>query len=136
MRIVLDEGARMPTRAHPEDAGLDIYASENMIVPPHHYANVCTGVHVEIPKGCVGLLTSKSGLMSKRGITTRGTIDSGYTGAIKVTVFNGGCEWFEIHKGEKISQLVILPVLFPELKLAEDLGCTARGDHGFGSSGK
>lgn len=136
MRIVLDAGAKMPTRAHPDDAGLDIYASESMAIPPMHYATVETGVHVEIPKGCVGLLTSKSGLMSKQGITSRGTIDCGYTGAIRVTLFNHGLDWRMVRKGDKISQLVILPILTPNLEAVDSLGETERGDCGFGSTGR
>lgn len=136
MKIMLDEGAQMPTRAHPTDAGLDIYAAEPALIPDGFYGTVRTGVHVEIPEGCVGLLTSKSGLMSKKGITSRGTIDCGYTGEIKVTLYNSSAFPYSVHKGDKISQLVILPILTPELEVVDRLSETDRGDNGFGSTGR
>ena len=137
MKIKLDKNKGfLPTRAHEDDAGLDILASEDAVIPPNDFATVETGLHVEIPKGCVGLLTSKSGLMTKHGITSRGTIDCGYTGEIRVTLFNGSSEQYEVHKGDKISQLVILPIITPDLVLVDDLGETDRGDNGFGSTGR
>ena len=136
MKIMLDEGAQMPTRAHPTDAGLDLYAAEPAFIRGGSYGTIRTGVHVEIPEWCVGLLTSKSGLMSKKGITSRGTIDCGYTGEIKVTLYNSSEFPYSVHKGDKISQLVILPILTPELEIVSELDDTARGDNGFGSTGR
>lgn len=136
MKIVLDPGAKMPTRAHEWDAGLDLYAMHNVVVKARGRAIVSTGCHFEIPKGYVGLLTSKSGLMSKQGVTTRGTIDSGYTGAVHVVLFNHSEKAVTIKKGEKISQMVILPILTPELEVVSSLEETERGDGGFGSTGK
>lgn len=135
MRIVLDEGAIIPTRAHAEDAGLDLYSPANVVVRPGKWAMIDTGVHMEIPKGYVGLLTSKSGLMVKRGITCRGTIDAGYTGSIRAVLFNGGVEKFLIHRGMKVTQLVIVPCLTPELEIVDKLDETDRNDGGFGSTG-
>ena len=126
----------MPTRAYPTDAGLDICASEDAVILPDTVKTVETGVHVEIPSGHVGLLTSKSGLMSKKGVTSRGTIDSGYTGAIRVTLINHGDRTLKIKAGDKISQLVILPIIAPELEVVDSLGKTARGSKGFGSTGR
>ena len=136
MKILLDPGAFMPTRAYPTDAGLDLYAKEEAVIFPDTVKTVETGVHVEIPSGYVGLLTSKSGLMSKKGVTSRGTIDSGYTGAIRVTLINHGDRTLKIKAGDKISQLVILPIITPEIEVVDSLGKTARGSKGFGSTGR
>lgn len=135
MRIKLDQGAVMPSRAHKYDAGLDLYAAETAYIAPHTWVTVSTGVHAEIPKGFVGLLTSKSGLMSKHGITCRGTIDAGYTGTIKAVLFNHSDRVFKVAQGDKVTQLVILPIITPEIELVEELEQTERGSHGFGSTG-
>ena len=136
MKIMLDEGAKMPTRAHQWDAGLDLYAKEG--------GNICccnkrifdTGVHVQIPEGYVGFIKSKSGLMCKRSIVTDGTIDAHYTGYIKVCLFNHGSRSYEVKAGDKIAQLVIVPCCLPELELVDSLDQTDRGDNGFGSTGR
>ena len=88
IRIKLDAGAKMPTRAHALDAGLDLYARESCIVEAKGSAVFDTGVHIEIPAGWVGVLKSKSGLNIKHGIISDGTIDAGYTGSIKVKLYN------------------------------------------------
>lgn len=136
MRIKLDKGAKMPTRAHSTDAGLDLYARETQFVPAHGSATFDTGVHVELPVGTVGMLKSKSGLNVKHGITSEGVIDVGYTGSIVVKLYNNNDIFYTVDKGDKISQLVILPILTPELELAESLDETERGTGGFGSTGK
>ena len=136
MKIMLDKGAKMPTRAHPWDAGLDLYAMEEFFVPQKQSLTVDTGVHVEIPEGYVGLIKSKSGLMTRSCITTDGTIDAHYTGPIKVCLFNHGGSKYEVKAGDKIAQLVIVPCLLPELELVDSLEETDRGDNGFGSTGR
>ena len=152
MKIVLDEGAIMPTRAHEFDAGLDLYTPKFATVPgckctapAYNYGygtmgvgqkTIDTGVHVEIPEGYVGLIKSKSGLMVNHGLLTDGTIDSGYTGSIKVKLFNTSPKDYKFKAGEKIAQLVILPCLLPELELVDSLEETDRGDDGFGSTGR
>lgn len=136
LKVVLDPGAILPTRAHPTDAGLDLYAKNNAIIRPGTWAQFDTGVHVEIPEGYVGMVTSKSGLMSKEGLTSRGTIDSGYTGSIRVALFNHSIKNAYIQKGQKISQLVVLPIITPELEVVDSLEDTDRGTGGFGSTGK
>lgn len=136
MRIKLDQGAVMPSRAHEHDAGLDLYAAETAYIAPHSWVAVSTGVHAEIPKGFVGLLTSKSGLMAKHGLTCRGTIDAGYTGTIKAVVFNHSDQVYKVTAGDKVTQMVIMPIITPELELVDVLEQTERGGHGFGSTGK
>lgn len=136
MKIKLDTGAIMPTRAHPTDAGLDLYARETQIVPARESAKFDTGVHIELPPFTMGMLKSKSGLNVKHGITSEGVIDVGYTGSIVVKLYNNSGYDYTVNAGDKISQLVILPILTPELELVDELGETERGDHGFGSTGK
>ena len=136
MKIKVDPGAYYPVRAHETDAGLDLRSPINTVISPHRKAVIDTGIHVAIPEGYVGLLTSKSGLMAKHGITSRGTIDSGYTGSIRVVLFNHSEDYFAVCEGDKISQLVILPMLVPTLEYVSDLDETERGEGGFGSSGR
>jgi dUTP pyrophosphatase len=135
MKIMLDHGAFAPTRAHKTDAGLDLYSYEDVKILPHSFIRARTGVHVEIPEGHVGLLTSKSGLMLK-GITCRGTIDCGYTGEIFPILFNHSDKIIEFKKGDKVTQLVILPCLFPQMEWVEGFEETERGADGFGSTGR
>lgn len=136
MKIMLDEGAILPTRAHPYDAGLDLYAMEDDYIPCCGSCIFDTGVHVQIPEGCVGLVKSKSGLMCNHGIVTDGTIDSHYTGPIKVCLFNHGTCSYEVKKGDKIAQLVIVPCVLLPLELVDRLEKTDRGAGGFGSTGR
>lgn len=136
MKIMLDEGAKMPTRAHPWDAGLDLYAREDAYIRVNNSFLFDTGVHVEIPEGYVGLIKSKSGLNVKHGLTSEGVIDAHYTGSIKVKLYNHGGSKYEVKAGDKISQLVILPCLLPELELVDSLEETDRCDGGFGSTGR
>ena len=136
IKVMLDPGAVLPQRAHPTDAGLDLFSKHNAIIRPGTWAQFDTGVHVEIPEGFVGLVTSKSGLMAKEGLSSRGTIDAGYVGSIHVVLFNHGTKKVVIKKGQKISQLVILPIITPDLEVVDSLEDTERGSNGFGSSGK
>lgn len=136
MKIMLSEGAKMPTRAHPYDAGLDLYATEDAYIRANNGFVFDTGVHVQIPEGCVGFIKSKSGLMVNHGILTDGTIDCGYTGPIKVKLFNHGGSKYEVKAGDKIAQLVIVPCVLLPLELVDSLEETDRGDNGFGSTGR
>lgn len=136
MKIKLDPGAKMPTRAHSTDAGLDLYARETQIVCAKEDAEFDTGVHIELPVGTVGMLKSKSGLNVKHGIVNEGVIDVGYTGSIRVKLYNHSGYDYKVNAGDKISQLVIMPILTPELELVDELEETERGEGGFGSSGR
>lgn len=144
MKIKLDDGAIMPTRAHATDAGLDLYARETQIVPAKESAIFDTGVHVELPTVTigghtfltVGNIESKSGLNILHGLTSEGTIDVGYTGSIKIKLYNNSGYDYTVHAGDKISQLVIKLILTPPLELVESLDETERGAGGFGSTGK
>lgn len=134
MKIKLDEGAYLPERGHKTDAGLDLKTPISFWLHPGEHKVIDTGVHVEIPCGCVGLLTSKSGLMSE-GITSRGTIDCGFTGSIKAVLYNHSGEGREFKKGDKVTQLVVLPILIPDIEIVDELEETERGSGGFGSTG-
>ena len=136
MKIKLDPGAYMPERAHSLDAGLDLRAPHEMRLYRYSSATIDPGVHVEIPEGYVGFLKSNSGLNVRHGITSEGVIDAGYTGSIVVKLYNHSGQYYRVNKGDKISQLVILPILRPEMELVSDLEATERGDNGFGSTGR
>ena len=137
MRIKLDKGAYMPTRAFETDAGLDLYSPVEVDIPPRGSATIDTGIHVELPRNTTGFLKSRSGLNVKHGIQSgEGVIDVGYTGSIRVKLYNHSNEWYFVKKGDKISQLVILHILTPDLEVVEELDETERGTGGFGSTGR
>lgn len=137
MKVKLDAGAKMPTKAHPTDAGFDIYSREMQIVPAKESATFDTGVHIELPPNTVGMLKSKSGLNLNHGIVSEGVIDVGYTGSIKVKLYNHNDYNYIVEVGDKISQLVILPLVdVGDLEVVKSLEKTDRGNNGFGSSGK
>lgn len=141
IKVKLDEGARLPEKAHAADAGFDIFAREAFCVCGTNDNRVGvgvhdTGVHIEIPKGYVGLLKSKSGLNVKHGLTSEGVIDSGYIGSIVVKLYNHTHDDYWFKKGDKISQLVIVPIADATLIKVRSLDSTERGDGGFGSSGR
>lgn len=136
MKIMLDSGAYRPTRAHKTDAGLDLYSPVDVVIMPQASAVIDTGVHVALPEGSVGFLKSKSGLNVKHGILSEGVIDAGYTGSIRVKLYNHGSDPYCIQRGDKITQLVILPVILPDLEQVEMLEDTERGCGGFGSTGR
>lgn len=136
IKVTLDPEAVMPQRAHSADAGYDIFSREDAVIYPNAGGIFDTGVHMAIPEGYVGFLKSKSGLNVKHSIQSEGVIDSGYTGSIHVKLFNHGSKAVTIKKGQKISQLVLLPIITPELQLVDRLEDTERGANGFGSTGK
>lgn len=136
IRVQLDEGAYMPCRAHQYDAGLDLRSPVSFTVRAGRWYVVDTGVHIAIPRGMAGMLKSKSGLNVLHDLTSEGVIDSGYTGSIAVKLYNHGKEDYTFNAGDKITQLVIIPVVLPgELMRVEKLDYTERGNRGFGSTG-
>lgn len=136
IKVVLDDGAYMPEKAHGADAGFDIRTPSKVIIPAKSSRIIPTGVHVEIPFGHVGFLKSKSGLNVKDGILSEGVIDSGYTGGIVVKLYNHSNIEKVFEKGDKITQLVILPIPDVEMIQVDSLEDTERGSNGFGSSGR
>lgn len=135
MRIKLDKGAKMPTRAHDTDAGLDLYAMHGGLIRAGRTATFHTGVHVELPHHIAGILLPKSGLMLKHDLLTFGVVDEGYSGEIMVHVFNLGVEDYMIWPEQKISQLITAQVIYEPVEIVDDIGGGERGDAGFGSTG-
>lgn len=137
MKIKLEPWAIMPTRAHDTDAGLDLYAEKTADIGPGESVVFNTGVHVQLPPLTAGMVKSKSGLYVKHDIISTGVVDVGYTGSILVKLLNPGNRSYTVKRGDKISQLVIVPVVIPdELELVDELEETERGDNGFGSTGR
>jgi dUTP pyrophosphatase len=137
MKIKLDADARMPERAYPTDAGLDLFSREETIILPGESAVFDTGVHVELPPGTFGKLESKSGLNVKYGVVSHGgVIDSGFVGSISVKLYNHGDKPYMIRKGDKIIQMIVQPCLYPGLEFADTLSDTERGEGKFGSTGR
>lgn len=136
MNIYVENGAYVPERAHKTDAGLDVRSRETRLVKAHRGALFHTGLHVQLPHGTAGLLVSKSGLNVKHGITSTGLIDEGYTGEIMVKLYNNSDKSYLVHAGDKISQLVVIPVLYEDIHFRDSLDeNTDRGAAGFGSTG-
>ena len=135
----LDEHARLPTRAHDGDAGLDLYALEDAELSPGARAQVRTGIAVEIPDGHAGLVLPRSGLAARHGIAlvnAPGLIDSGYRGELHVLLLNTDREQaYAVRAGERIAQLVVVAVGSPQAVEVTELSHSDRGAGGFGSSG-
>lgn len=136
LEVKLDPGAYMPRQAHEIDAGFDLFSPIETILWGGNTITIDTGVHIALPPGTVGMIKSKSGLNVKHDILSEGVIDAGYSGSIRVKLYNHSSVGYDIHKGDKISQLVILPVLYPRLKEVSELAETERGENGFGSTGR
>ncbi|EGQ1677238.1 dUTP pyrophosphatase [Staphylococcus pseudintermedius] len=168
---LLSDNATLPTRNHSTDAGFDIYAAETVVLEPQKKALIATDIAVNIPKGYVGLLTSRSGVSSKTHLVIEtGKIDAGFQGHMQINIKNDNEELasydaysfiplaldiagktiqvdsdykeevmigtYQINKGDKLAQLVIVPIITPELEKVEEFDSeTARGEKGFGSSG-
>ena len=137
IKVKLDYGAYMPEYAHKDDAGMDLRSPRDEVIWPLDSATIDTGVHIAIPSGMVGMIKSKSGLNVKHDLTSEGVIDSGYTGSIVVKLYNHSTtKKYFIKKGDKISQLVILPICHADLQQVDELEKTDRGSNGFGSTGR
>jgi len=134
----LSAAARLPSYAHPGDAGMDLYASEAVEIAPGTSSMVRTGIAIELAPGTEGQVRPRSGLAARHAITvlnSPGTVDSGYRGEIRVTLINHGTEVFRVEPGMRIAQLVICPVLTVEVVESSQLDETQRGTGGFGSTG-
>lgn len=136
MEIKIDEGAFVPSRAHGTDAGMDLRTPVNVTVPAHGSVAIDTGVHVELPQGCAGLLVSKSGLNVRHGITSTGLIDEGFTGKIIARLYNDSGEDWTFEKGDKVTQLVVIPVRYVPIEIVPEISGGERGDNGYGSTGR
>jgi dUTP pyrophosphatase len=136
----LHDDAKLPTRAHAGDAGLDLHAAERAMLGPGERAAVATGIAVEIPPGHAGLVLPRSGTAARHGIAlvnAPGLIDAGYRGEVKVLLLNTDrAEPFEIEPGDRIGQLLVVPFTHVEPVEATELAASARGEGGFGSSGR
>ena len=136
---VLAENAVVPSYAYPGDAGMDLRATETVMLAPFQRALISTGIAIAIPEGYAGFVQPRSGLAVKRGITvlnTPGLIDSHYRGEIKVCLINMDPKnGFVINEGDRIAQLVIQKVETVEWDVVDSLDATERGEGGFGSSG-
>ena len=136
MNIILDPGAFMPEFAHKTDAGADLRSPVHAVVPARGNTVIDTGVHVEIPEGYTIFLKSKSGLNVKHNLIGEGVVDALYTGSIKVKLYNLGDIDYQILRGDKIIQMVILPCVYCGFTQVEKFAETERGDGGFGSTGR
>ena len=137
---LLSDQATLPTRAHPGDAGLDLYAAEAMRIEPGERRSVGTGVAVALQPGTAGLVVPRSGLAARHGIAlvnAPGVIDAGYRGELRVLLLNtDGAEPFAVSPGDRVAQLLVVRVDLPEPVAVAELGASARGGGGFGSSGR
>ena len=136
IKIVLEEGATMPAYAHEDDAGMDLISMEMNMIPAHGRETFKTGVHMAIPSGYFGAIRAKSGLLRKHGIICSGTVDCSYTGEIMVTLVNTSSKNYQVFKGDKIAQMILIPYHHAEFVQVEKLDETERGDNGFGSTGR
>lgn len=150
INVKLDENAVMPQKAYETDGGFDLFAPEDFTVPCTYNvpkrngtiepfigsAVIDTGVQMAIPAGYVGMIKSKSGLNVRNGIIAEGVVDAGYTGSIKVKLYNLSNDTYKFNKGDKITQIVILPIPYVELEQVTGLLETDRGEGGFGSTGR
>lgn len=137
MKVVLNEGAYMPEKAHRADAGYDLRTPKRVVLRRGESVCIDTGVHVQIPDGWFGQMFSKSGLHVKHDIVALGgTVDSHYTGSIVVKLYNLGNEDYVFEEGDKVVQIVFMQCGNFSLTQVDKLEETERGDGGFGSSGK
>lgn len=137
MNIQLDEGAFMPQYAHPGfDAGFDIRSPIDFVVPARGSVVINTGVHIELAPNTVGMLKSKSGLNVNHDLTSEGVIDSQFAGSIRVKLYNHGNTDYVGKRGDKISQLVVMPFIVETFNLVDKLEEKGRGNNGFGSTGR
>ena len=131
-------GARLPERAHPGDAGLDLFAARGVDIPAGETRLVGTGLAIELPPGTEGQIRPRSGLALRHGVTVLnapGTVDAGYRGEVGIVLVNHGRGTFRVQPGMKVAQLVVAPVVEVEVVEATALSETSRSKDGFGSTG-
>ena len=136
VNVMLDDGAHMLVRAHFTDAGADIRCVYSFEVPAHDSIVINTGIHVELPQNTVGMIKSKSGLNVRSCIVVEGVIDEGYDGAILLRIYNHGDYSYHFEAGDKVTQLVVMPVVYPTYRECDKIQGGERGDGGFGSTGR
>lgn len=137
MKVKLDSGAHIPVRKHTFDGGADLFAQCCNVILPHGMAEFDTGVHIAVPESCVGIVKGRSGLAFNHGIIAHeGTIDYGYTGSVKVLLFNMTDKAYTVKRNDRIAQLLIQPVVLVPFELVDELEQTERGHCGFGSTGR
>lgn len=132
----LTETAKLPTRATEYAAGLDLYADETITIPEYHRAWVSTGIAIALNPHDVGQIWPRSGLAGHGLDTSAGVVDSDYRGEVKVLLVNGSHERKTVRAGDRIAQLLIVPITRPELIEVDALPATERGANGFGSTGR
>lgn len=132
---LLNSKAQIPQKAHENDAGFDLYSTEECAIPPKHRKTVCTGVSLQIPDNYAGLIWPRSGLSVKKGIDVlAGVIDAGYRGEIMVCLYNTSFETVYIKHGDKIAQIIFQEVPRVSMISVDNLDSSQRGDNGFGST--
>lgn len=136
IKVKLDEGAYMPERAHATDAGADIRCREGFTLPAHGFVAIKTGVHIELPPKTKCEVKSKSGLWTNHGIITTGLVDEGFTGEIRVGLANLSDEDYTFRAGDKVTQLCVSPVCYPDYAEADEIEGGERGENGYGSTGR
>lgn len=128
----------LPTRAHSDDAGFDLYVSDDRIINPGEFVDIPTGIAVEIPSDCWGMLAGRSSTLRKRGLlVNQGIIDPGYRGELFAGVWNLGTEEVYVRTGERLAQLILMPNVTAQFQVVamQELSEHERGEKGFGSSG-
>lgn len=136
VKFYLDENGIMPRKAHKTDAGFDIFAPNEFVVRAHSSVFIDSCVRVILPKGTCGMIKSKSGLNRYYDLLTEGVIDQDYTGTIGIKIYNHGDEDFTFEKGDKVTQLVVMPITNCYAIETKQMPTTERGNNGFGSTGR
>jgi len=133
----LHPDAKIPSFAHPGDAGMDLFTLQTVVVQPNERVQIGTGIAMEIPEKCVGLIWDKSGLSHTHGIKTLGgVVDAGYRGEIKIGIVNLSDTPYTFEAGHKVAQMLIQKVKHPDIMVVDSLAESVRGDNAFGSTGK
>lgn len=137
--LKINSRVKIPEKAHFSDAGYDLYSNEYKVIHPGERASISTGVKIALPINCFALVCPRSGLAVNYGITilnSPGIIDNGYRGEIKVPLINLGSRPFKVNIGNKIAQLIVLPINYCRITEVDKLDRTQRGEKGFGSTGR